>query len=151
MSNDLFAASDDVPEADTHIMFTYSRYWKDQGVDPPEGHKNDYVMGRGKLGCICSHKICNSIIEKWWFKTWPRGLVNTFVHEIGHNLGMNHVKKLTTTPGMKDGLCYQGDGPNLKVIMAGRSDWEYTNQIWSPCSRCELLGTFQCLNGFPFK
>ena len=147
MSNHLFVASDDVPEADTHIMFTYNLYWKDQGIDPPEEHKKDHVMGLGKLGCICSHKICNSIIEKGGRKTWPRGLVNTFVHEVGHNLGMNHVKKLKTPSGMKDGLCYQGDGPNPKVIMAGRSDVEYTNQIWSPCSRCELLGTFHCLNG----
>ena len=148
---DVLFGDDDGSQADTHIMFTYGRYWKDQGVAPPEGHENDYTMGKGWLGCVCwDGMACNSIIEKYWRKTWPRGLVNTFVHEIGHNLGMKHINRIKTPSGMKDGLCYQGDGPNLKLIQ-GRSDWEYSHQIWSPCSRCELLGTFQCLNGSPFN
>ena len=72
---DVLFGDDDGSQADTHIMFTYGRYWKDQGVAPPEGHENDYTMGKGWLGCVCwDGMACNSIIEKYWRKTWPRGL-----------------------------------------------------------------------------
>ena len=152
---DVLFGDDDGSQADTHIMFTYGRYWKDQGIDPPEGHENDYTMGKGWLGCVCwDDMACNSIIEKHWRTNWREELVFVFVHEIGHNLGAIHDEETINCKARcecQGVLHHNGTGTvtcdsckptnTIKYIMAEKlsgSLLEFraessTSQLWTEC------------------
>ena len=45
-------------------------------------------------------------------------------------------------PGMLPGFCYQGELQGNLIMSRSSDDWQINPLIWSPCQRCDFLGTY---------
>ena len=130
------------------------------------------VMGRGVAGCICKKDYdCRSLVVKpGRFESDGAGVIRFLLHELGHNMGKfensletRKVKSVVGTnlsvfsytgmrhnwdhkpadiPGMLPGFCYQGELQGNLIMSRSSDDWQINPLIWSPCQRCDFLGTY---------
>ena len=118
-------------KATTHVMFAADKYLKDLGLI------NKIVSG--PLGLASSQKVCGKIDYKTKaiVERSNSDFVQVLIHELGHNLGMMHLRSWKKKLGDQ----YTCDaGPNNAKIMNRYAfeNWNLKSYKWSACNRCDL-------------